>query len=65
MKLQVNVNECVCDRIDRICEYTGLTRSSLCAAIISAHLPEWEKMFSVPSDSSDTSEDIEQITIDK
>ena len=64
MKLQVNVNDCLCDRIDRVCASTGLTRSGLCAAIIALYLPEWERKMSIPSIESE-SDSIEQLTIEK
>lgn len=64
MKLQVNVNDCLCKRIDRVCSATGLTRSGLCAAIIALYLPEWELQMSIPSMESE-SDSVEQLTIEK
>lgn len=42
MKLQVLVNDSVCERIDKLADFIGCSRSSICATIIVKALPEWE-----------------------
>lgn len=42
MKLQVLVNDSVCKRIDKLADFIGCSRSSICATIIVKALPEWE-----------------------
>lgn len=42
MKLQVLVNDSVCQRIDKLADFIGCSRSSICATIIVKALPEWE-----------------------
>ena len=45
LKLQVMVSDELAERIDRLCEYLGASRSSVCASIIGLALPEWEKSY--------------------
>lgn len=45
MKLQVMVNDDLVKRIDKLADYIGTSRSSLCAAIIVKALPEWEQVY--------------------
>lgn len=45
MKLQVLVSDDMVARIDKLAEYIGTSRSSLCATIIGKSLPEWESCY--------------------
>lgn len=45
MKLQVLINDDLVKRIDKLADYIGTSRSSLCAAIIVKALPEWEQVY--------------------
>lgn len=62
MKLQVMVSEDLAERIDRLCDFIGSSRSSVCASIIALALPEWEKTY-VKEDSKDTQPEYEQLKI--
>lgn len=44
-KMQVMVSEDLLERIDKLCDYIGSSRSSVCASIIALALPEWEKSY--------------------
>lgn len=52
MKLQVLVSEELTDRIDKLCNYIGSSRSSVCAAIIAKAIPEWEDIYYSSDDPS-------------
>jgi predicted transcriptional regulator len=45
MKLQVLVNDDLVKRIDKLADYIGTSRSSLCATMIVKALPEWEQVY--------------------
>jgi predicted DNA-binding protein len=63
MKLQVMVSDELAERIDKLCEYIGSTRSSVCASIIALALPEWEKSYYSNDESQDTQIEYEQLKI--
>lgn len=63
MKLQVMVSDELVDRIDKLCEYIGSTRSSVCASIIALALPDWEKSYYRDDNSKDTQNEYEQLKI--
>ena len=46
MKLQVLVNDDITKRLDKLADYIGCSRSSLCASILVKALPEWEEIYS-------------------
>ena len=63
MKLQVMVSDELAERIDKLCEYIGSTRSSVCASILALALPDWEKSYYPNDDSNDTEIEYEQLKI--
>lgn len=63
MKLQIMVSDELAERIDRLCEYIGSSRSSVCASIIGLALPEWESIYTPSQDSKDTQVEYEQLKI--
>lgn len=64
MKLQVMVNDDLVKRIDKLADYIGTSRSSLCAAIIVKSLPEWEQVYQEYEKMVD-SETMEQLKIEE
>lgn len=63
MKLQVLVGEDLVARIDKLADYIGTSRSSLCATIIGKALPEWESCYYTNNVPNDANEEYEQIKI--
>lgn len=64
MKLQVLVSEDLASRIDRLSDYIGSSRSSVCAAIIAKSISEWEEIyFSSVEESTNTQSEYEQLKI--
>ena len=63
MKLQIMVSDELAERIDKLCDYIGSSRSSVCAAIIVRALPEWESIYTPSEDSKDTQIEYEQLKI--
>lgn len=64
MKLQVLVSEELAERIDKLAEYIGASRSSVCASIIAKAVPEWEEIYySTNNNSKDTRTEYEQLKI--
>lgn len=63
MRLQVMVSDELAERIDKLCEYIGSTRSSVCASILALALPDWEKSYYPNDDSNDTLIEYEQLKI--
>lgn len=64
MKLQVLVNDELVKRIDKLADYVGTSRSSLCAAIIVKSLPEWEKVYKDYEDLVSNENENEQLKIE-